>query len=146
MPNEKTSTTPASAAPSHNDDGVDDGLAGAVELPLQSVGCLTCTEAGEPTNNGDGWFCAKCGEAIVSVELSLPSTPETVGAKLKRVYPEHYVRIITEANRVNGSEHTATTLGNNAAEYSIALAAMFIWDRAAEGHEFWCELAEREQT
>lgn len=86
------------------------------------------------------------GFAGAVIPSALGPTPETVRQRLKRVYPEHYVRIITEANRQNGSESTATLLGYDAAEYYCALAALFIWDRAPEGYVFWCELARREQS
>ena len=75
---------------------------------------------------------------------------ETVGERLKRIYPEHYVRIITEMNRVNGADRTAKVLSMSLVEYLgdhrvPLLISLFIWDRTAEGRGFWAELAERER-
>ncbi len=80
------------------------------------------------------------------VTAPLPSTSETVGERLKRIYPEHYVHIITEANRTNGAEHTARMLGYPSDMYNIALSAMFSWERSTEGWDFWARLAERERS
>lgn len=81
-----------------------------------------------------------------SVELPLRPQVETVGDKLKRLYPEHYVHIITEATRQNGPEHTARMLGYNADHYHCALATIFLWSRTKEGCDFWIELSQREQS
>ena len=84
-------------------------------------------------------------ELSAGVPSSLASPhAETVGERLKRIYPEHYVRIITEATRTNGTEHTARMLGYPSSMYAVALSAMFIWERSAEGGEFWKALAKRE--
>ena len=69
-------------------------------------------------------------------------SPETVGERLKRIYPEHYVIIITEMNRINGSERTARWLGQQAIDGQ--LRRCFIWERSQQGYDFWANLAKRE--
>jgi len=76
--------------------------------------------------------------------LTTKLSPETVADRLKRIYPEHYVRILSEATRTNGAEHTARMLEYPSNMFAVALSAMFIWERSAEGEGFWAELAERE--
>jgi len=74
---------------------------------------------------------------------------ETVGERLKRVYPEHYTRIITEMNRQNGSEHTARQLSSPYAEWTSSdcvLHGAFLWSNSQEGRSFWAKLAERERS
>jgi len=67
---------------------------------------------------------------------------ETVGERLKRVYPEYYVRIITNINAERGSRMTAHLLTSKAEVLELHCA--FIWSRSPEGHEFWETLAQRE--
>ncbi len=78
-------------------------------------------------------------------ELSagMPSSlAETVGERLKRIYPEHYVTIITEMNRVDGPERTARLLGRQAVDGQ--LRRCFVWERSQQGYDFWANLAKRE--
>ncbi len=70
---------------------------------------------------------------------------ETVADRLKRVYPEHYVRIITNSNQELGSTHTARLLGESANKYNHhCLAVMFTWNDSPEGSTFWVLLSNRE--
>ncbi len=82
-------------------------------------------------------------ELSAGVPSSLASPhAETVGERLKRIYPEHYVIIITEMNRINGSERTARWLGQQAIDGQ--LRRCFIWERSQQGYDFWANLAKRE--
>lgn len=69
---------------------------------------------------------------------------ETVGERLKRVYLEHYVRIIIEMNRTRGAEPTALALGVRAGNAELQCA--FRWDITPEGHSFWAKLSDRERS
>ena len=94
---------------------------------------------------------AQDGEASAQLATGSASlVNETVGERLKRLYPEHYIHIITEMYRVNGSRRTAEVLSKTVADYlgdfrGPVLTSLFIWDRTAEGREFWARLAERER-
>src|SRR5712664_3434821 len=68
----------------------------------------------------------------------------TVGEHLKRLYPEHYVTIITRMNEQNGSEHTAAMLSSEAVGQELEY--IFLWARTTEGHAFWAKLSERERN
>ena len=73
-----------------------------------------------------------------------PAPPETIEQHLKRLYPEHYVKIITNSTRDGGPEHTAQLLGYYARGiYAKPLEVMFLWDNTPEGRAFWKALAER---
>jgi len=75
---------------------------------------------------------------------NLAGTVETIEQHLKRLYPEHYVKIITYATRDAGPEHTAQLLGYYARGlYSKPLEVMFLWANTPEGYEFWRALGER---
>jgi len=67
---------------------------------------------------------------------------ETVEERLKRIYPEHFVRIITAMNRQNGPEHTVKMLSRKAEKHE--LDHIFLWSDTAEGRDFWAKLSERE--
>lgn len=82
--------------------------------------------------------------SVVAAAPAVTASQETVGERLKRIYPEYYVRIITESNRVNGSERTAKILSELHNPELPAILCMFVWDRTLEGHKFWRQLAERE--
>ena len=69
---------------------------------------------------------------------------ETVQDYFKRLYPEHYVQIITNINRERGPEMTAHLLSTEAFPHKLQCA--FIWNRSPEGHKFWKALAKREDT
>lgn len=66
---------------------------------------------------------------------------ETVGERLKQVYPEHYVRIITLMNEDAGAEKTAKTLSSTRV-YPLSIA--FEWSKTDEGWNFWAKLSKRE--
>jgi len=94
---------------------------------------------------------AQDGETVgKSATSSASLVNETVGERLKLLYPEHYIRIITEMYRVDGSRRTAEVLSKTVADYlgdfrGPVLTSLFLWDRTAEGREFWARLAERER-
>jgi|SRR6267154_3298110 len=67
---------------------------------------------------------------------------ETVSDYLKRVYPEYYVRIITNMNRERGPEVAARLLTSPAVP--CGLHGAFVWSKSPEGHEFWQAVAQRE--
>lgn len=72
---------------------------------------------------------------------------ETVGERLKRFYPEHYVTIITRMNAERGPKATAMVLSASANDhvyFGATLSSVFLWDATPEGHEFWKALAKRE--
>ena len=80
----------------------------------------------------------------VGPSSNLAGTVETIEQHLKRLYPTEYVKIITNATRDGGPEHTASLLGYYAKGlYSKPLEVMFLWANAPEGYEFWKALAER---
>jgi len=90
---------------------------------------------------------ATISEPKLELSAGVPSSlAETVGERLKRIYPEHYVHILSEANRVNGAEHTARILQYHAINYSCVLSVMFVWERSQQGCDFWADLAQREDT
>jgi len=67
---------------------------------------------------------------------------ETVGERLKRLYPEYYVQIITNINAERGPEMTAHLLSSPAMPNELRCA--FIWSRSPEGDAFWRAVAQRE--
>jgi len=75
--------------------------------------------------------------------LTTKLLPETVGDRLKRLYPEHYVRIITLMNEDAGARETARTLSSTR-PYTLSIA--FVWYHTTEGWDFWAKLAERERS
>ncbi len=97
--------------------------------------------------SNDTPIASTISELESELSLGVPSslaTPhaETVGERLKRIYPEHYVTIITEMNRVDGPERTAQILNNH--NYEGTLRRCFIWERSQQGYDFWAILAKRE--
>jgi len=70
--------------------------------------------------------------------------PETVSDYFKRVYPEHYVQIITNMNAERGPEPTAHLLSSKAMPNELSRA--FWWARSPEGDAFWRAVAQREAS
>ncbi len=77
------------------------------------------------------------------VPVATRQRPETVGERLKRFYPEHYVTIITRMNERDGPQMTAHRLGRT--DGGSVLDGAFRWEATPEGYEFWKALAQREQ-
>ena len=70
---------------------------------------------------------------------------ETIEQHLKRLYPTEYTKIITNATKDAGPEHTASLLGYYArGQYSHPLEVMFLWANTPEGYAFWQALNEWE--
>jgi len=70
---------------------------------------------------------------------------ETIEQHLKRLYPTEYTKIITNATKDAGPEHTASLLGYYAkGVYAKPLEVMFLWANTPEGHAFWKALSESE--
>lgn len=84
--------------------------------------------------------------AVIAAQ-AVPLHAETVGERLKRIYPEHYVTIITRMNAECGPKATAMVLSASANDhvyFGATLSSVFLWDATPEGHEFWEALAKRE--
>ena len=75
------------------------------------------------------------------------SVTETIEQHLKRLYPTEYVKIITNATKDAGPEHTASLLGYYARGlYAKPLEVMFLWSNTPEGYEFWKALSQRSEA
>src|SRR5882672_1174352 len=80
--------------------------------------------------------------AIAAQAVQGHADPETVQDYFKRLYPEHYVQIITNINRERGATATAHLLSSKAS--TLELHCAFIWASSPEGDAFWRQLAQRE--
>lgn len=83
------------------------------------------------------------GQSAGFESVSCPPKAETNGQRLSRLYPEHYVRIITIVTERVGGVAAAEWLSRND-HYGQSLAGAFPWYDTTEGFWFWKELSKRE--
>jgi len=110
MNDKANAAAPANTTVSELESELRDGVPSAVTVPL----CSGLTGECEPCI----WPECDC-EPDCFAPQAHATTPETVGEKLKRVYPEHYVTIITIMNKQNGSKHTVDTLSSEAVGHEL---------------------------
>lgn len=84
------------------------------------------------------------GQSAGFEPVSCPPKAETNGQRLSRLYPEHYVRIITLVTEEVGGPAAAKWL-SKINDFGHTLACAFDWYDTTEGHEFWKELSKREE-
>jgi len=73
-----------------------------------------------------------------------PAEPcETIEEHLKRLYPTEYTKILVNATKDAGPEHTAQLLGYYAkGVYAKPLEVMFLWANTPEGYAYWRTLSQ----
>jgi len=64
---------------------------------------------------------------------------------LDRYYPEEKARILQHWTREDGPEEVAKRLHQPMLHFTSMLAALFVWERTPEGHDYWRELSKRER-
>lgn len=73
-------------------------------------------------------------------------TSETIGERLRRIYPEHYDTICRYIDKCHDdvlSQSCSRFIGGTSCSTSI-LSYLFLWSNTPEGYAFWEELAKRE--
>lgn len=161
-PDDEHAATLANATPDQSNAGADDGVAGALTLdhtselfradPTPHTAKTYLAVATEYARDGmigpDELKHIKAMLEPIAAQ-AVPLYAETVGERLKRLYPEHYVTIITEMNRQNGPEHAARQLSCPSVGWTTSgcvLQGAFLWGNSQEGYRFWAKLAERERS